>query len=488
MPTTTGPAFPVQPLQPGGYSVLDPSALQAASQIPGAPVVAVPGDAKGGKPNTALRFGNVGALKNVLRSGAGYETARAAFLGGASTVVFVRLGTPTQSSAALAGATGTPVTLTSIDYGSWTAQIKRTVAANNKLTVSYTDANAVTWTETFAHPAGSSATAQQLVDAINGKVPGIPASKYVTAAVTTGTMPLTTAAQAALTTAGTDDSSIDASDWTAGLAVLETENIDLVAPATGDATIHAQVLAHCNAMSSTSARKERVAVFGGILAESVATAAARMPAGLQDKRAQLVYPGGYLFNDAGTLTLYDPYVLAGFTAGMHAALPDVATSLVGRNLGSNVVDVEKRLSSIPGGDLDVLLAAGLTPIGVDPAGGFQLVDSLSGYSADLSFRDFHKIRTADYTARQLRSRLEAEYKGQKNTGNFIDRVRTSANAILNELVAREILVGHNPADASADPATGTITYVQAPVVLPDTNKFILLTVALQPASALAPTS
>jgi hypothetical protein len=108
--------------------------------------------------------------------------------------------------------------------------------------------------------------------------------------------------------------------------------------------------------------------------------------------------------------------------------------------------------------------------------------------ADLSFRDFHKIRTADYTARQLRSRLEAEYKGQKNTGNFIDRVRTSANAILNELVAREILVGHNPADASADPATGTITYVQAPVVLPDTNKFILLTVALQPASALAPTS
>lgn len=483
MPTASSPRFPYQPLVPGGYSVLDASALQAASQRTNGPVVGVLGDAKGGKPNTALRLTNLGALKDQLRSGPAYDTARAAILGGASEVKFVRLGTPTQSNVALAGATGTPITLTSIDYGVWTATIKRTVAANNKLTISFTDANGITWNETF--DGGASATAQSLVDMVNGKNPQTPGSKYVTAAVTTGTMPLTVATQAVFTTAGTDDGAIDAADWTAGLQVIETEDVDLVVPATGDATIHAQVLAHCNAMSATGARKERVAVLGGVLAENVTTVAARMTS-LRDKRAQLVYPGAYLFSDAGTLSLYDPYVLAGFTAGQHAALPDVATSLVGSNLGSQVVDVEKRLSSIPGGDLDTLLAAGVTPIGIDPRGGFQYVDSLSGYVADYTFRDLHKIRTSDYAARMLRNELEAEFKGRKTTTGFIDEVKTRANSILDRLVIQEILTGHNPADAAQDPANGSVTYVQAPIVLPDTNKFILLTVALQPASALNP--
>src|SRR4051812_2984291 len=112
MPTPASPRFPYQPLIPGGYSVLDTSALQAASQRTNGPVVGVLGDTKGGKPNTALRLTNLGALRDQLRSGPGYDTARAAFLGGASEVKFVRLGTPTQSSAALAGATGTPITLT----------------------------------------------------------------------------------------------------------------------------------------------------------------------------------------------------------------------------------------------------------------------------------------------------------------------------------------------------------------------------------------
>jgi hypothetical protein len=475
------PHFAASPLQPGAYSQIDASALIAASQRVNAPVVAVLGDTKGGLPNVALPFTNVGVLRNVLRSGVAYDTARAAFMGGAAKVIVVRAGAPTRSSAILSGTTGTPVTLTSLDYGVWTAQIKRTVEANNKVTISYTDALGFTYNEIYAM--GAAATAQQLTDAINGLNPQFPKSQYVSAVNNgTGTMPLVTAVIAVLTTPGIDSIALVAGDWTAALVKLETEDVDIIVPATGDATVHAQVIAHSDLMSAPQARQERTQVLGGLAAESVATVAARMTT-LRNKRVQLVYPGVSLFDDTGTLIAYPPYVLAGFTAGRHAALPDVATSLVHSNLGSQVVDVEARLSTIPGGDLDVLLAAGVSPLGVDPSGGFRYVDSLSGYIADFSFRDFHKIRAADFSAVMLRTELENQFVGRK-TGGLTDEIRGAANAILDRLVLMGIIVGHQSADAIPDPVYPATTYVQAPIVLPDTSKFVLLTVALQPASSL----
>jgi hypothetical protein len=295
-------------------------------------------------------------------------------------------------------------------------------------------------------------------------------------------MPLVTAVQAVLTTPGIDSIALVAGDWTAALVKLEAEDVDIIVPATGDATVHAQVIAHSDLMSAPQARQERTQVLGGLAAENVATVSARMST-LRNKRVQLVYPGISLFDDTGTLVAYPPYVLAGFTAGRHAALPDVATSLVHANLGSSVVDVELRLSTIPGGDLDVLLAAGVTPVGIDPAGGFRYVDSLSGYIADYSFRDFHKIRSADYAAVMLRNELENAFVGRK-TGGLTDEIRNAANQILDKLVLQGVIVGHKPADAAPDPVYPATTYVQAPVVLVDTNKFVLLTVALQPASSL----
>lgn len=480
MPAAT-PRFPIQPLQPGGYSVLDVSALQASAPIDGAPVVAVLGDSEGGKPNTALSFQTAGLLHSTLRSGPLYDTARAALIGGASTVICVRCGAPTQATKALAGATGTPVTLTSIGYGVWTDQIKVTVAANNSVTISYTDALGVTYNEVYA--VGTSATAQNVADAINGKTPGFAKSQYVTAAVTTGTMPLTTAAIAAMT-GGADTSSLVAGDWTTGLQALETQEVDLVVPATGDATVHAQVLTHCNAMSAVSARHERTTIVGAVAGESIAAQVTRIAA-LRDKRAQLVYPGITLVDDTGAATAFAPFVTAGYTAGKHAALPDVATSLVHSDLGAAVLDVEKALSTIPGGDLDTLLAAGVTPISAKPGGGFWYVDSLSGYIADFSFRDFHKIRTADLCAKRLREGLEAAFTGRKALLGLSSEIKTRANEILDDLVTEELLVGHNSADAVPDANSTSITYVTAPVVLPDTNKFVLLTVSLMPVSALA---
>lgn len=473
--------FPYAPIQPGAYSIVDTSALQRAAQAPFPPIVAIVGDTTGGAPGKALYFNDAQAAKNVLRSGGALDLARLAVAGGSPRVCVVRAGTGIlQSSKALAGATATPVTLTAIDYGAWTNNIKVTVAANNAVTIAFTDARGVTFTENFN--AGSTATAQQVVDLINGKVPTQPASQYVTAALTTGTMPLTVAAQSTLA-GGSDGAALVAGDWTTALQVLETEEIDIVVPATGDATVHAQVQTHCNAMSAVAARKERVTVIGGVAAETPAQAVSRAAA-IADRRVQLVYPGVSLVDDTGALRAYAPYQAAAFVAGMHAALPDVATSLVhARTPG--ILDVERRLSTIAGGDVETLLAGGVTPITPAPASGFWIVDSLSTYLADPDFRDFHKIRTADEVAQRLRVRLEAKFVGTKSLDGSANEIQVETVAELNDQLTERLIRAYLKPTVAPSPTNPRAYLVQAPVSIPDTTKFILLTVALQPPGSIA---
>lgn len=476
------PRFPVQPLQPGAYSVLDTSALNTpASAQP--PVVAVIGDALGGKPNTALYFQSAQLLRQVLRSGGAYDGARLALKGGASRVAVVRAGSGiTQATKALAGATATPVTLTSIDYGAWNNGIKVAVAANNVVTITFTDARGVTYTETYN--LGASATAQDVVDAINGKKAGMSASQYVTAAVTTGTMPLTVVAAAAMT-GGADASSLVAADWTAALTALETEDVSIVQAVTSDTTVHAQVQTHCNAMSTIQARRERTTLIGGAAAETLTSATTRV-GNIRDRRVQNVFPGARMLDDAGNNTLYPAYMVACYLAGKHAGLPDAASNLVHTRL-DDVIDVEFPLSTIAGGALDQALAAGITPIAAAPGGGFWLVDSLSTILTDVEFRDFHKIRSADQSQRRLRERLEAVFVGSKATPGSSADIRQEALHELEDQVTEQLIGAYRASDVSVDfgGPGGTTFFVTAPIALVGATKFILITVALQPTGSIA---
>lgn len=480
-------AFPVRPLQPGGYSALDTAALASSGRVEGAPVVAVIGDCKGGKPNSILRFRTPQALRSILRSGPAYDTARATMLaarGRGGDVIVVRVGNGiAQSVKALAGATSAPVTLTSIGYGAWTNGIKVTVAANNKVTITFTDLLGNTFTETYA--VGAAATPQNIVDAINGVTQGFAKSAYFTAAVTAGTTPLTVAA-IANAAGGADSGTIISGDWTNGLTPLEAVDVDLVVPATGDATVHAQVKAHCDITSTTLARKERTAVHGGVLGETGTQAAARAAA-INANRSQLVWPGAYIYDDNGVVTLYDPFVVAGGIAGEHASLPDQATSLVHTTLDW-VVDTERALSTVPGGELDVALAAGVTPLNVAEGGnGIWVVDSLSTNVSVKQLADFHKIRTADTVAKIMRRRLGAKFVGGKTLNGTTQSVALDAAAGLDVLVRSELIRDKGEVEVTEDVTPGAFLVVM-PVILPDTNKFILLTVALRPPSATSATA
>lgn len=470
----------LNPIQPGAYSTVNLAAAQSVGST-GTAIPAIVGVAYGGAPNTPLYFRGQQALRSVLRSGDAYDVARHALSQVRGTpVCVVRVGNSIAASTkSLTGASGNPVVLTSRDFGTWCNSISVQVQANNKIVVDFTDEVGVVYTEVF--DGGASATAADMVACVNGKVAGVAGSRFVSAATGSGTMPLTVAARATMT-GGTDGTAPAGGDWTNGLAALETEPVSIVVPATGDATVHAQVKTHCDAMSVPLARKERTCVIGGVGGETVAQVISRVTTPVIGSRVELVYPGFTGLDASGAAKTYAPYVLAGLVAGAWCANPDAATSLVHRDLP--LLDVERKLSSVQGGDIDSLLAAGVTPVESSPTGGFRIVDSVSTYRApDGLFRDYHVQRSLDAAQQRFRSELEP-FVGSKNLNGSAASMTTVVNRAAEWLKGAEIIRDYQPSTATELPA-GNGYSVGIQVMPVGVNKFLFLTMAVQPPSSTA---
>jgi len=480
--------FPISPLIPGGYSTVDASALMASEGSAQRRTGAVIGEAALGATGTAHLFTSPKALQGVLRSGPAYDAARFMFLGGASRVIVVRAGSTTEADADLAGTGGSPLTLTAKLSGAEGNEVKYEIDADNRVSLTYTDK----WTgagvaEVFE--GGPDATPQHLADLINGKVSGVRASTLVSAQIkrtgnapdapVDGALPLTTTTAAESLTGGDDGDAPGTADFADALSVLESEDVDIIVAATGRADIQASVIQHCNIMSTPAVRRERTTVAGPALGTKPAEVIAQAGA-LNSSRAQIVFPGASNFDADGALKQWDAYYVAAFTAGRHLSVPDPATSLTSATF--DWPDIELRLSAVPGGDQEKLLEAGVTPIAPMPSAGFQYVDSLSTYKTDQSFRDFHKVRTADESAKRLRNRLATKFNGRKTTAGLRETIRNEAVAELRDQVTEGLLVQARPPEVLADPDNNRATLVNAAVLLPDTQKYILLTLSLQPPS------
>lgn len=477
------PKFPISPLIPGGYSTVDATALIAGEASPQPRTGAIVGEADGGTPGVPLEFTGPAALKSVLRSGPAFDCARFMFMGGASRVVVIRAGAPVAASHTIEGATGSPIKLEARDPGAWGNAISVRVSDDNLVDVLYTDeVTGTTHSERF--DLGETTTVAAIVDAINGATPGIAGSTFVKATAQAGTLPLKPVVVngnivASPLTGGAASPTLTGEDWRVAFEKLEAEDVEIVVPATGDKTAHGQALAHCIAMSTPAVRRERTTIVGPPKGTAVALLKERIDV-LRSPRVQFVYPGAWHYDGRGELVEWDPFYVAAYTAGRHLALPDPATSLTGAPF--DWPDLSTRLSAMPGGEQEALLRDGITPIAPMPGSGFQYVDSLSGYKADQSFRDFHKIRTADEASKRLRSRLARQFNGRKTTAGLRDMIRNEAIAELRDLVTEGLLVEARPPEVFADPDNNRATIVNAAVLLPDTQKYILLTLSLQPPS------
>lgn len=475
---------PYNVVQPGAYSAVNASLLSQPSILAGHPIPALLGTSLGGQPNKPLYFTSPSQMQQVLRGGVSADACRFLFDGGAQQICFVRVGnTPAQATLNLLNGTSqTVVTLTSLDWGSWNNSILVTVATGPVITLSYTDALGTVYTEKWDLSTIAGVTAAQVAQAINGQLYGYNASNFVSATVGVGALPLSTISNVPLA-GGSDGSSPAAGDWTNGLSALESELIDLVVPATGDATIHAQTLTHCQNLSAPNARRERTMICGGLLGETVAYQTGTRIASLRSARAQLVYPGFNDYSSSGVLTAYDPFYLAAKIAGMHCALPDVASSLVHQRVP--IVSAETNLSTVQGGAIDQLLLAGVTPVAPAPGSGYWVVDSLSGYNqADATFRDFNKTRSADFVAQYARQSLETQFVGSKQLSSSQNAIQTAANDVMSLLQGMQIIQAFNQAVVAPGPSQGSWN-VGLPVMLVGTTKFIFITVSLQSSSTLA---
>ena len=126
---------------PGSYSVVDASGLEQIG-LGAAGIVAVLGEAEGGKPMSAitevqdlLRLTKPEKARELFKSGPLYEVADMLFapsndpdiLGGAVEVIACKVNPATQSTGTLANAYGDVLDLTSANYGAFTEQINITI-------------------------------------------------------------------------------------------------------------------------------------------------------------------------------------------------------------------------------------------------------------------------------------------------------------------------------------------------------------------------
>lgn len=479
-------ALPLSAVQPGAYSVLDVSAItQSRGQTKG--LVGVLQASLGGKPNTPLNFFSQQDIRNVLRGGKLADAARLAFAGGSQPLVGVRIGTGVaQGTLSLTGAASGALTFTSLGYGSYVNAIKVLVAASNAVTITFTDSlTGVAYSESYK-PQGSltgNAALANIAAQVNGTISGVPKSSLVTAAASpTDAGPLATNGTGAQLTGGADNSTLTGTDWTTGLQALEPTSVDFVVVATDDATIHAQAVAHCLAMSTPTARKERRWIGGGVLGETVATVVTRATnTAIATRRGQLVYPGAQLFDANGNVVMYDPSMVAAYVAGLKCALPDFATSLT-HDLLPGVIGVEADLSSIPGGDLDTLLRANITPIARANPTGYWITEDVSLEPSDPNWRDWIKQGSADRVAQRLRARLEGKFTGSKALNGTAGAIKLEAQAEGAAMLGEQLIRDYQPTNVSVveqsgNPGTFAVT---VPVMLVGTTRFIGIVVALQP--------
>lgn len=253
-------------------------------------------------------------------------------------------------------------------------------------------------------------------------------------------------------TGGSDGITTQA-DWDAALALLQTEDTNLITCVTTDPAVWASLSAHCSYMS-TVGKKERIGFCGGFYSGDGYTdglgkwnTTSNINSSIQSmlnyaqqlNSDRMVYagPGFSAYDEEGNLTTYNGAYAAALVSGMAAGV-DVAEALTHKSI--KVIGLEYNLRWA---DLDRLLEGGVCPLEYDPGHGYRVCQSITTWLRNDKYnrRELSVRRTADYVARQVRERLERDFVGSKGTKTTLISIKNATISVLTQCVRLELLAG-----------------------------------------------
>ena len=280
---------------------------------------------------------------------------------------------------------------------------------------------------------------QACVDWFNGVGEGyVTATRAAGVGVTPDNIPFTYLA-------GAIEGVITNSEWSNAFSMLQTEDVQWVAPVSSDASIHAMAQTHVTYMS-TVAKQERRCLVGGAIGQTVDNHIAAAKA-LNSDRVSVCAPGIYEYDDSGKLKLYASYMTAAKVAGAFAGVSP-GTPLT--NKAITVRGLEFKYKNP--GDTDKLINGGVLAI-EDTGNDYRVVKSITTWLTDGNYNRV-EISTGvalDFVSKSVRIALD-RVVGQKGSPLSIAESISVADSVLRELARPEpggpgVIVGdaENPA-------------------------------------------
>lgn len=213
---------------------------------------------------------------------------------------------------------------------------------------------------------------------------------------------------------GATEGSYTGTEWTAALVQLEAEEVQFISTPDSDASVHASIKTHCEAMSAVTGRKERQFLVGapyktGTIATemSSATSAAQT---LNSKNGMYVFNGGTRRDVDGVVQQYGGSYAACMLMGQKVALA-INEPLTFKEL--SFIELEWKLSD---SNLENLLKNGVAAINYSPSGQPRLVRQFNTYQTnDLKFNEFSVVTEMYFASRDLRQSLENTFIGRPGT-------------------------------------------------------------------------
>lgn len=230
---------------------------------------------------------------------------------------------------------------------------------------------------------------------------------------------------------GADSGVVTNADWSDAFDVLQSEDVQWLAPLSAEPAVWGMADAHCQFMSTVGRRERRCFVgnsSGLTLEQAVADAAT-----INSDRTAYVYPAFYDYNAAGVLTLMPAYQMAAMLAACFASLTPGEPMT---NKALRIRGLELPIA-VPG-DTDYLIGGGVLTVHQAVRGGYRVTKSVSTW---LNNGQYNRVEVStgaalDYVVRTVRERLEV-FVGRKGSQVSLTHIVETVAEVLRMLAKAE---------------------------------------------------